>query len=188
MASVTLSRKECEEGELPSICMRCGEPAMLIKKKLFTWMPAWVMLLLVFGAVCFGTAFPKASPVALILIPVLRKKMRVPVPLCERHRNHWLPLQGMVLFGGIGVLLLFFSTFAFFIVALGHNERISQLVERFWFGTFVFLIIMVFSGAILQTRLIRPTKINSQSITLTNVAKRFIESLPELRIKRKVLD
>src|SRR5262245_3043982 len=105
MAKVILTRDELEKGVLPGLCMRCGQPAALVKNKRFSWGPAWVMLLFVAGAVCVGPLFW----VALILIPLFLRQMRVPIALCEYHRNHWLPLQ-IIAFGGTGIVaILIFS-------------------------------------------------------------------------------
>src|SRR5262245_27985929 len=105
MATVRLFNDELEEWELPPFCMRCGAPAALVKYKRFSWGPGWVVALLATGAIGSGPLFL----FALILIPILLKRKGVAVPLCQRHRNHWLPLQ-VVLYGGLGVLAALFST------------------------------------------------------------------------------
>lgn len=177
MANVTLHRDELVEGELPPFCMRCGEPAALVKQKKFSWGPGWVMILLGAGALCSGPLFL----VALILVPFLLKQMRVPVPLCDRHRNHWLPLQ-IVLFGGIAVVALtFFLAVILFVTAEGPGDRKTDLAGLFCVGTFAALLIMLFPAAILQTTVIRPTEITSDRITLRSVAKEFAEALKKKR-------
>jgi len=179
MATVTLYREELEDNGLPPFCMRCGEPATLVKHKRFSWGPGWAVALLAVGALCFGPLFW----VALILIPLLLKKMRVPVPLCERHRNHWLPLQ-IVLFGGIGVVvLLVCSTIVLVVTTSGPGEREAQLVGGLCLGTVAFLVAMLVPAAILQTRVIRPIEITYGSITLTSVANEFAQRVKQGRHK-----
>src|SRR6266403_4139748 len=46
MATVTLYREELEDNGLPPFCMRCGEPATLVKHKRFSWGPGWAVALL----------------------------------------------------------------------------------------------------------------------------------------------
>jgi phosphoglycerol transferase MdoB-like AlkP superfamily enzyme len=177
VATVTPYKRELERGELPSVCMGCGEPASLIKNKRFSWGPGWVMALLIVGAVCVGPLFW----VAFILIPFFLKRMLVPVPLCERHRNHWLPLQ-ILLFGGIAVVaVLLCLTITLIVIYSGARSPRWELVLWSGYGTIGFLVAMIFPAAVLQTRVIRPIEITDQRITLANVAKDFVFMVQEKR-------
>ena len=176
MATVTLYRQELDTWDLPPICMRCGEPATLVRQKRFSWGPGWVLLLLFVSVI-----LPLLFWVALIVNARLLKKMWVPVPLCERHRNHWLALQ-VVLFGGLAILaLLFCATIVLWGIMPEPTQGELSLAGWFCFATVTFLVIMVFPAAILQTKVIRPTEITDQSITLTSVAKEFVHRVREER-------
>jgi hypothetical protein len=177
MATITLYKRELEEGGLPPFCMCCGEPATRIKPKRFSWGPAWVMALVVIGPIVSGPLIL----VGLILIPFLLKRMWVPVPLCEKHRHHWLALQ-VVLYGGIAVLaLLFFLTILFFFMGRGPGDTRNQWAVWFGLTTLGFLIGLLFPAAVLQKRVIRPTEITPHSITLARVDKRFVQRVKEKR-------
>src|SRR5437660_11736174 len=94
----TLSRYEATQGQLPRVCMRCGAPATLVKAKTFSWQPGWLLLLILLGVV--------GLVLFLVLSLTLSKRMRVQVPLCERHRHHWAMRNGLTL-GGLVLLLAF---------------------------------------------------------------------------------
>jgi hypothetical protein len=185
MAKVVLSRIELEDKPLPKLCMRCGEPATLIKHKRFFWGAGWVLLLLFIGAVCVGPLFW----VALILIPILLRQMKVPVPLCERHRNHWLPLQ-TILYGGVGIIailvfsIVILSVIVFNRVKPGHADPLAGVILWLFGITVAFLVITAFPAAILQANVIRPTLINNEVIELSGVAREFADRLQEERRKR----
>src|SRR5580700_7283045 len=49
MASISLSWREAEDGDLPDVCMCCGAPATESKRRRFTSHPLWVYVLLPFG-------------------------------------------------------------------------------------------------------------------------------------------
>src|SRR5262245_29680291 len=60
MAEVRLGRQQAETGDLPSVCMRCGQPT-----------EAWVR-----------RQFSATSNMQ-------SRRMLVLAPLCQSHRNHW---------------------------------------------------------------------------------------------------
>jgi hypothetical protein len=72
MADVRLGRYEAEEGELPPCCVNCGAPATLFKPRSFTWSPLWIKI-----AGAWIVAF------------IHSRRMRMLVPLCEKHRDYW---------------------------------------------------------------------------------------------------
>ena len=43
--------KDEADGELPMICMRCGEPATVTRSRNMSWCPPWVGVLLIAGLV-----------------------------------------------------------------------------------------------------------------------------------------
>ncbi|HVK11588.1 MAG TPA: hypothetical protein VM597_22645 [Gemmataceae bacterium] len=69
MATVTLTRFECERGLLPDVCMFCGVPATVRRRKTF-------------GATGWFTT----------------TKMVLRVPACDRHANYWVR-QAVILVG-----------------------------------------------------------------------------------------
>jgi hypothetical protein len=157
--------------------MVCGEPATFVTQKRFSWGPTWVIALVVIGPIVSGPLILAG----LILIPFLLKRMRVPVPLCTKHRHPWLVLQ-ILLYGGITILaLLFFACILCLLTARGSSDPRNQWAIWFALATLGLLIGMLLPAAVLQKRLIRPLEITPHSITLTRVHKRFVQRLKEQR-------
>ena len=77
-----------EMRELPAVCLRCGAPTVLRKSKTFSWCPQWVWLLLFFGLIPFA-----------IVALILTKRRTILVPLCAKHKNHWLWRQLLMMAG-----------------------------------------------------------------------------------------
>jgi len=176
MATIRLYREEIEEGELPPFCMRCGAESTLVRRKRFSWGPSWVMILLVVGLAVSGPVFL----IALFLIPFFLKRMRVPVPLCHRHRNHWLPLQ-VVLFGGLSIFaLLFTCAIALFVIGQNAGDFWGKIGGWLLMGGFGVFVLMLFPAAIMQTSVIKAVEITKDSITLSNVSRKFVDQVEEL--------
>jgi hypothetical protein len=90
MSKCILSRSDVDTENLPHVCMRCGEAATTTFSKKFSWSPSWVIILVFFGLLPF-----------LIAYLMTNWKLRVSVPFCERHRNHF---SFRSRFGGFGFL------------------------------------------------------------------------------------
>jgi hypothetical protein len=72
MTTVWLCRRDCEEGKLPRLCLRCGHPTARLVKAEF-----------------FGTLLWR-QPVTVLLAAIWGWESAVArVPLCDRHRHHW---------------------------------------------------------------------------------------------------
>ena len=75
MAEVRLGKFEMDAERLPTICIRCGEPASVMREKRFQWAPTSVLLL---------------SPIVRYFLGIAQfKAMKIRVPFCFEHRNHW---------------------------------------------------------------------------------------------------
>ena len=168
MAQLMLERYEAEGGRLPSLCMRCGEPATLTKTKKFSWHPSWVYLLLLVNLL-----------VCLIVALIMTKRVTVPVPLCEKHKNQFL---WPTLLGVAALLLLLGALFGGVALAgaleevLDRDARDVFFVVWFVGGLALFLAVLI-TACVVQIRTIRPTEITDRSIILTNVAPKFVDAL-----------
>jgi hypothetical protein len=169
MATVKLFADELEEGGLPPVCMRCGAPADVFRPKRFSWGPGWVMALLIAGVLCSGPLFL----VALILLPILLRTRRVVVPLCGRHRNHWLPLA-VLLYGGLATLATLISLS---VLLYWLTEGQSELAGWLCGGSALLFFCLLFPAAVLQVHTIRAVEITPETITLTGVAREFVRAL-----------
>src|SRR5438105_7275949 len=89
MADVRLDFYDLDDDALPDLCMSCGARAAVRPIKTFSWMPYWAR----FMPYWIGLAF--------------MKRRRVPIPLCEQHKNHW-TIRYLIGFGGLAVVVLLF--------------------------------------------------------------------------------
>jgi len=162
MAKVTLYDPEDLEYELPGVCMVCGHDATTYKARKFAWNPGWVYILLLAGLLPF-----------IIVALLMTKRMTVDVPLCGRHRHHWLARQGLVLGSFFGLIALLFL-----VGALAPPRDVGVwigLVMLFGFIGWLVLAIVVNLG------MIRPTQITEDMITLQSVSDEFKTALKEWR-------
>src|SRR5262245_59256427 len=70
---------------MPDVCMVCGQAADKHVRKTFSWSPPWIILTVLI-----------AWPVAVLLMLVIRKRMTVEAPVCERHRGYWWKRQLLI--------------------------------------------------------------------------------------------
>jgi hypothetical protein len=77
MAGLRLEWDDVIAGALPPICMRCGAPAVVWKRRRFYWTPPWMLLFLLF------------PPLFIALLFVLQRRRKLMVPFCRQHRGHW---------------------------------------------------------------------------------------------------
>jgi hypothetical protein len=176
MATIRLFLDELDEGRLPRICMRCGAPAAVFRRKRFAWGPGWVMALVCIGALCFG---PLLLVALFILVPLLLRTVAVPVPLCTAHRHHGRALNVMV-FGGLSVFgLLVFAAIVLGVTGTGRGNWKTDLAGPLAVGAVLFLVCLLFPAAFLQTRTIHAVEITPESIRLTNVSREFARVLDD---------
>lgn len=158
MVTVRLTREQCENDRLPSICARCGEPTTGRVARTFTWHPPWVGVFLLLLVVP-----------GLLLMLALRKSMRVRVPLCDRHGRHW---SSPAVFAGVSLPLC-----ALVVIGGLYADLDSDIMRL---GAFAFLGCLMVSG-VWQSRLIRPERITSAEMLLANVCMPFAEAAKALR-------
>jgi heme/copper-type cytochrome/quinol oxidase subunit 2 len=169
MAQVRLRRYETGDGELPDVCMRCGAPADVSRWRTFAWHPQWVYFLLFAGLLPF-----------LIVALVLTKRMRVSVPLCDAHKNHWLTRTVVIWCSFVGLLVLGVGA----MVVLDQNRPAGgndPLGGYLCGGVVVGLIVWLFVAAILQATSIRTVEVTENSVTLTKVDPGFVAALKDQR-------
>jgi uncharacterized membrane protein YecN with MAPEG domain len=170
MASVWIERPCSEPEDLPDACVRCGEETTRRSRRTFTWVPAWTLLLMLLGLLPYYA-----------VAAVLRKKCRVSVPICDRHKDHWL-LRSIVALGsfvffipaGIGLMIL--------LVTLTEGtgwEPLSLLgCGSGIFGWFAFIVLVNYAA-------IRAAGITDDAVKLTGVCPAFIDAYHEFHDQRK---
>jgi hypothetical protein len=160
MAQIQLGRYEAEEGELPTLCLRCGAPATLFKAKRFAWHPSWVYFLIPVAALPFFVA-----------AALLTRRMRVLAPLCNAHKNHWVRRELFFAGGLLGLLVLLIAAVAVLVETGGLTGRWPGLLCVGWLGVLAAWIGVVF---LTQLGAIRPKEITEYSITLAGAAPEFV--------------
>jgi hypothetical protein len=169
MAKVRLRRYECDKGRLPQVCMSCGEPSDLEKRKKFAWTPPWVGILILAGLLPY-----------IIVASIMTQRCTVYVPLCNQHKSHWL-MRGLI--GGLsffGLLLIGVGLFVLVGILEQNNKANPGEGSLFGFaclavlGLFIAWIVLLY---ILQQSAIRPTEITDRTITLTHVSEEFIRAV-----------
>ena len=167
MAKVILDRDECGEGFLPPVCIRCGEAATGVRQQYFQSTPP-VLYLLVF--ICF--------PLFLVLFFVLRKKMNVALPVCERHQGMWLRRQ---LISTLGIV----SIVGGVIGGVTFGYELDNLLDTKGAGVAVVVIGLLVAAicfGIAGLGMLRPTRITNDTITLSGVSPIFADTVEQYRI------
>jgi hypothetical protein len=172
MATVRLGRYEVEEYELPCVCARCGAKAVVWPHKRFAWSPPWIGVLILLGGL--------GLLLLIILALVLTKRMTVPLPLCERHRNYWRN-RGIFIWGGLLAVVLL-AVVAITLGAVLDDKRITEsAVAITVLGSIGLFFVWLISAAVVQYVGIRPSEITDRAITLTGLSRDFVDAVREDR-------
>jgi hypothetical protein len=173
MALVRLDRYEVERNRLPEVCMRCGAAATLMKDRTFSWHPPWVDWFIILGLVLFWPLLI----VGIILSSSMTKRMRVTVPLCEGHKNHWLWRKWFIYGGLLGVACLGFGAMAFLISTGPQDPDLQTLAGWTCAGSALVGLIWLIAAAIVEKGGIRASEITDEQISLIRVSPAFVEAL-----------
>jgi hypothetical protein len=165
MATVKLNDCNRRYYQMPDLCMRCGHEPVVDKSKTFSRHPSWVWILLLAGLLPFA-----------IVAVILTKRMRLEVPLCQRHRFHWGLRQASVLLSLLGVFGL-----AVVLAVLTNSEagRPPLLPSAVWMVLPVCAIGWLIFALVVSLTTIRAVEITDYSITLTGVDQRFADAVDE---------
>jgi hypothetical protein len=176
MASIQLSRYEAEEGDLPDVCMSCGAPSIVRKRRRFVSHPLWVYVLLPAGYVPYA-----------IVAAILTENVRCYTLFCPRHKNHW-GFRTLLIWGGFVALLAL--CFGSFVLVGALSESLSKSTHDMLFGSLCLgSVVLVFcwliSIPIIQVTAIHPTDITPDRLTLKGISPAFAQAVREHRQKRK---
>jgi len=165
MAQLRLHVDEADGG-LPMVCMRCGEPATVVKTKKMSWYPRWVIVLILVNVIIFA-----------IVALVLTKRAVLQAPLCDQHKGHWT----------YRMLIILASLLAIGILVIGAILVVSNLPRQAQDSTGPFICIgggivglaWLIGLVIVQNTAIRPSEITDTEILLENVSEAFIDAVAE---------
>lgn len=161
MARVTITREELEDGLLPPVCALTGAPTDDVKKKTFMWQPGWVSVLILAGLLPY-----------LIVSLMMRKQMRVELPMVRDRHGHWI---WRVLVGLSGVTIGFSAIIGGGLLAENRgSESVGGVLALV--GVSVVLVSLIV-WLVLNNNSIRPAEITDRDITLVGVHQGFVDAL-----------
>jgi hypothetical protein len=159
---VTISRYDIEQGCIPNLCMHCGAHSTDVKNHTFEWQPQF---------------FEEAARIG-VMSALGKRRFRLPMPCCRKHRGAygrfflfcatgWL---APVLVGGLGSLPIIHF-------AERENEIpiifVSVIVGVLFLTTLISWIVQMTR---LYSRLPQVTRIENESISLSQVSWKFVRS------------
>jgi hypothetical protein len=176
MASIQLSRYEAEEGDLPDVCMCCGEEATERKRRRFISHPLWVYLLMPFGYIPY-----------VIVAAILTEHIRCYTLFCPRHRNYWF-IRNLFVWGALVVVLALIV--GGFFLALWLSGQVDKSSEGIVFGSFCFGTVLLLFGWLIsipisQVTAIHPANATERRLTLKRVCPEFVEAVRQHRENRR---
>jgi hypothetical protein len=182
MATVRLTRYECERNLLPRVCTRCGAPAAgSVRFGLFT--PVGNVLLGTFLAVC--------PPLFLIGIHVLAKRHNFQVPMCERDEADWRWRDRVATWTYVVFVLPAYCAAAILILSTRFLFP-PRNWEVVWFWSLLGYLAVISSWlpptALMFTRTVRTTKVMKRGIRLSGVHPDFIKALMSDRVAARESD
>src|SRR5262249_42010170 len=86
--------------DLPPVCMVCGAPAAVRKRKQFSWQPSWVP----------GLIIAVALPYIVVSL-LMTKRQTVETPLCDRHSTYWWLFPTLLVVSILGIFGFGFLAF-----------------------------------------------------------------------------
>ena len=165
MATITLTRREAERGDLPPVCALTGEPTDDVKHRTFVWQPAWVYALIPLGLLP-----------CLIVSLIIRKTMTLRLPLVRRKHFHW---GWRMAVAAVGIVA---SAGAFIVGgALVSDYERGTLGGWLMIGGLVGFVLSLVMLAVLTALGIHPKRITDREITLAGVHDNFVAAVEEDR-------
>jgi hypothetical protein len=172
MPHVELTRDEARTGDLPFVCMVCGQAGHVYRPTVLSYCPWWVYLGIPLGILPY-----------FLLALFFNRRARLRAPLCELHQYHWLwrsavlcawfALAGFLMVAGLVTMLMAAST-----MAPSQYEFIEWLpVLLMNAGLAGLLVLLPLLALLLKHAGIHASPITPLSITLAPVADEFAEAL-----------
>jgi hypothetical protein len=163
MAKVRFYDEETDREHFPGLCLRCGAGTDRLQDQRFAWNPGWAHIFILAGALPW-----------LIAVLLTRKTMRVAVPMCDRHRNHWRNQKLYIWLGLLGLIALG-------IVAAATFDELPKEVAYVGIGVLIFGSLgWLIGGLVLASRAIRAGEITAEWIELIHVDRAFAEEWREV--------
>lgn len=161
------------DGALPGRCVACNEPAAAHVSRTLYWSPrAWrysflLPFALLFGGVAFRVpvltlAFWPALLLLAFIHVIVRKKLVLPLGVCERHRWQRRMLRALSIASVVGLLLVLYSSIT--------------LLAIFIPTVMVLAVVQSFVGV----QAVSLKKLDAEHAWLGGTGRSFREALPEV--------
>jgi hypothetical protein len=164
MAKIRVYRDEAGGDEFPRLCVRCGEGADGDSTQNFSWVPEWVPILILGGLLPW-----------LLVAMILKKSMRVTLPVCRRHRRHWLRRTLYIWLGLLGWVVA--GVLAVVLLPQLPQDAVPVVLGVLVFGGLLWLIV----GVVYTNSGIKPRQITDRWIELKGISPVFAEAWDEAR-------
>lgn len=165
MAMVTIDVEDTE-GNLPRVCAVSGEPTDDLYTRSFTYTPSWTAIFIIFGLLP-----------AVILAAIVRKRMRVELPIAQEFQNHWSKRVWRTCLGLVGAIGLGFGAFALFSSLAPKGGPDPDMTGYACAGCCATIFVWIVAALYMNHTAIRATYISEYEITLTNVHEDFADAV-----------
>ncbi|MEP3482290.1 MAG: protein kinase [Fuerstiella sp.] len=159
---VLIPKDSCQGHHFPDCCVVCGQVTKRRQTQEFSvGMPAAAPFIVVFMILFF--------PIGILIAILTTKKKRLSLPVCMRHRHHWL---SMVLFASIGWVLIPAGVFAGLFAGdfiTGDGENVPILLSCIFAGIIAYVGPLIYLGL---TR-VKADEITADGIRVRNVSPPF---------------
>jgi hypothetical protein len=177
MASIQLTREEAELGFLPDVCMRCGAPATVRKRRMFVSHPFWVYVLLPFGYLPY-----------VIVAAILTRRARCYTHFCPKHKNHWL-VRALFIWGAFVAMLVGIGTaFAVLAAIAGKSLEGTRTGFSLCLGSYVLILCWLVLIPVIQATAIHTGDVTDRRLTLKRVSPAFVEAVRDNRDRPRAED
>jgi hypothetical protein len=185
MAQVRVTLREAD-GELPGVCMVCGQAASLTVPRTLSYCPGWINVTWILGG----------PPVYWLMAWIMTKHADVQTPLCDDHQRYWFKRR-LITLTAVFFLILFGVAGFFAVVLLAAGQQNERLGYIGLAGGVVLFFIFVIIFGVIRRAAIRAGDINDHDLLLVNVCPEFVDAVeqgqaeedePRPRRKRRAAD
>jgi hypothetical protein len=171
MASIQLTREEAELGFLPDVCMRCGAPATVRKRRMFVSHPFWVYVLLPFGYLPY-----------VIVAAILTQRARCYTHFCPKHKNHY-RVRAAIVWGTLAALVVLLLGSFVLVVSPRQmtGSALDVVMASLCLGCLPLMICWLILIPIIQATAIHTADVTDRRLTLKRVSPAFVEAMHDYR-------
>jgi hypothetical protein len=164
MSVVQFNRQRVRKQDMPPLCLRCGAAATVTVDKTFSKSQGWTTLLWFVGG----------PPAVFLGALIFRNRLQVPVPMCDRHRNHF-RWQTRLFWGGLAASTIVFAMGLALLSVMPANREAWAMAP---FGTFFGLWLLAYMVSSFTG--ITAATVDDNEAVVVGVSPRFVSAYPML--------